>query len=460
MEKLTSLEQEKIRDFKCLCEQFVNREHDSTKSKVIDALFTNVERFYLEFKDEITSIPAREETYEFHLLQPVNGRYSLLDFLINRAITNVENIEICGENAYDNAREIYIQADRYKKYEGKYSKEYLEKQQLKTYLHETSHAIKGVDFSKSGKIHPGRKNVGNHILEQRIQLAKRMLGDKYSNIIPLSKARNAEEEFISAYLDCPFGDSLFSEGATEMYAVKFADMILDNNLVGLTDIGKNRYVQVPNQLNGYAPFERFFFHLANNVSKESMFYSLFFGTKDALKEFSNNNRELLNDIWRKYPTIEREINRINAKRISSGFQPMQTSTPYDKFYTLFHNAMFGYVYSHGEITPITENSQYALDELFLAANKKRLTVPYDPDELKTQFAMAFCLSGYTVNEKNECVATDDRNEYLAMFKRMKEESSCKQKDTTYRMTHVSSQSNTSQGMKDEEIKASRAKLGI
>ena len=66
-------EQEKINDFKQITSVFLNSENDPEKEKVIDAIFINIEKYYEEFKEEVPFIPVELESYQYHLLQPVNG---------------------------------------------------------------------------------------------------------------------------------------------------------------------------------------------------------------------------------------------------------------------------------------------------------------------------------------------------------------------------------------------------
>lgn len=98
----------KIEDFKNIFRMTVNFNNDELINKVVDDLFKNVECIYEEYKDEISYVPVEQETYKYHILQPVNGKYSLLDFLLNRAISNIDRIYITDENSYSTDKLINI----------------------------------------------------------------------------------------------------------------------------------------------------------------------------------------------------------------------------------------------------------------------------------------------------------------------------------------------------------------
>lgn len=82
----------KINDFREAYKKIMNPNNSKDINEIIDALFYNVERNYEEYCSTVPYVSANREQYNFHILKPVNGRYSLLDFLLNRAISNVDCI--------------------------------------------------------------------------------------------------------------------------------------------------------------------------------------------------------------------------------------------------------------------------------------------------------------------------------------------------------------------------------
>ncbi len=456
---LTQSEEEKISDFKKLYSSFVNPSQDPALESVVDALFLNVEKFYLEFKDEVPYVSTQDEQYPFHLLQPQDGKYQLLDFLINRAITNAERIVLGTDNCFDASKVVEINVDRYKKYESNHPKQFIDKQKLKSKLHETSHAIKGIDYVNDGCIHPARKNFGKGVLQKRVIAAQNALGRKYPNILTLDKVNSAKERFSSAYLASSFNDTICSEGSTEMYAVLFSGLIPETVNAGVVNVGNGKYVIVPNKFNGYSPFQRFFYHLRNNVSKEAMFSSLFLGTQAALIEFAQNNAEDIENSWEQSSIIKQHIEEMNAFRRQNNISEVPTDTSADKLWSLFQQASYDFIYSKN-IKRSTEEAQEILDSLFLSAYKKKIsTSSYDPEEMKNHVGIAFNLSvvGYDPITRSY-ISPPIREEYRELYEKMR--TLC-ESPSSYRIPKYNNQNTSStQGMSDAEIQASREKLGI
>ena len=101
----------KINDFREAYRKIMNPNNSKDINEIIDALFYNVERNYEEYCSTVPYVSANREQYNFHILKPVNGRYSLLDFLLNRAISNIDCINPCDENAYDHTKVLWQQSE-------------------------------------------------------------------------------------------------------------------------------------------------------------------------------------------------------------------------------------------------------------------------------------------------------------------------------------------------------------
>ena len=277
----------KINDFKNAFSDAINPEMDVNKRNVIDALFDNVCFFYEEYKDDIKFIPAQYETYRYHIIQPVNGGYHLLDFLLNRAISNVDEINFSdNENAFDRRRIVKIKLDRYDKYANKILENELEMQRYKSLLHETAHAIRAIDTSCDDKV---------HTLDMQIFLKKvksfQKLRNKYSSIINPEIVINKEitnntfgtKPFFAGF-ENDAASSLLDECSTEIDAVKNSGL-LTSKFGNYVNIDNAHTIFVPNHFNGYAMYQIFLYQLKKLISKDSYFSSTFFGTSDAMDEF-------------------------------------------------------------------------------------------------------------------------------------------------------------------------------
>ena len=336
-------DQKKIEDFRSITSVFLNSENNPEKEKVIDAIFLNIEKYYEEFKEDVPFIPEKLESYQYHLLQPENGSYSLLDFLINRALTNIEGIYINDNtNSFDHAKIVNINIERYKSYNN-LSKEFIDMQKLKSRLHETSHAIHAQDIQNDNMYHSGKKCIDNkYNLKQKVKYLQKYK-DRYPNLLDLN-IKDLLSSYSPDYFSQPFNTPLASEGITEMYATLFSGLF-NQELYGTVKIGNNLYVQTPNYLNGYASFTRFYYHLRNLVSKKSLFSSIFFSTDTAIKEFSENNSMEIIEFWEKSEFLEQEIQKVNIERSKLKIEKIRTKSSKDKLNVLLMEASYRYIES-------------------------------------------------------------------------------------------------------------------
>ena len=421
-------ESEKINDFKQIARVFLNSENNPEKDKVIAAIFLNIEKYYEEFKDEVPFIPAELESYQYHLLQPINGSYSLLDFLINRALTNIEGIRINdSSNYFDNTKMDKKNTKRYEGYDN-LSKKFIDMQKLKSRLHETSHAIHAQDIINDNMYHPGRKCIDNkYKLEQKINHLQKYK-DRYPNLLDLSN-KKLLSSYSPDYFSQPFNTISSSEGITEMYATLFSGLY-NQELYWPVKIGNNIYVPVPNYFNGYAPFTRFYYHLRNLVSKKSLFSSIFFSTDEAFKEFSENNSTEITGFWEQSKFLEPEIQEINIARSKFKIEKISTQSPEDKLNVLLMEA--SYEYMEASPNEVSEEAQLILDKIFLEAYKKKIARGYNPEDLINELEISALLSPLIYDEKTgEWEPTESTGEYFGLYQKVLEE---KTSDEMYHMT--------------------------
>ena len=304
--KLSFEESMKIMEFKRILNMSINPDNKREISEVIDVLFENVAYNYLEYREQVPFIPADKEPYEFHILQPVNGRYSLLDFLINRAIANVEAIEFEGGNTYNGSfRKIRINPNRYERERNNYSADRIKMLYKKSKLHETGHALHGWDRQKTGKIHTTSRHWGAQVgLKHRLEIAENLgFHKKYSNMLRFSDVEGVEEErpFAPHNSVSPisFSRNRINEVATEYFACKYSGAFQDLDsfeyyLYRLPE--KDVIAKVPASTNGYQTGIRFIYHLENLVSKQAMFNSMFFENDEALREFCNKYEGIVKNV--------------------------------------------------------------------------------------------------------------------------------------------------------------------
>ena len=294
----------KINDFREAYKKIMNPHNNKYLNETIDALFYNVECNYEEYCATVPYVSANQEQYPFHILKPVNGQYSLLDFLLNRAISNVDCIYPCDENAYDHAKILLINTQRYEKERPKYSEDFINKQYHKSKLHETGHALHIWDTTKDNSIHSRDSyfEYSNFVgFKQKLQGFEKHLCFKYPNMLHSFEIANTPQTAHSTINQSyPFASHNIDESATEYFATKYSGLYKDTSTFDAVSVNaKNKFLMlaVPNHFNGYAHSSHFIYHLENLVSKSAMFESMFFENDIALREFSNKCASQIEKIW-------------------------------------------------------------------------------------------------------------------------------------------------------------------
>ena len=93
-EKLTHEEAIKLNDFMSIYREYLNPNCDKDLDIVIDYIIDLMIKIYIEYKDDIPFISIKDDNYKYYILKPSNGQYCLLDYLINKAIQNLDSLEL------------------------------------------------------------------------------------------------------------------------------------------------------------------------------------------------------------------------------------------------------------------------------------------------------------------------------------------------------------------------------
>ncbi len=102
LDKLSEEEKTKIIDFMTIFREYLNPKHLSDINEVIDYVIDEIVKVYLDYKDIIPSVSVEDDLYSFYIIKPKNGKYSLLDYLINTVIQNLDSIEFVQGNVHSN----------------------------------------------------------------------------------------------------------------------------------------------------------------------------------------------------------------------------------------------------------------------------------------------------------------------------------------------------------------------
>lgn len=356
----------KIEDFKNAFKKCMNPSRNPEKDKVIEDLFLNVTCNYDEYKSSVPYVLASQETYSYHVLKPVNGKYTLLDFLLNRAISNIDEIIVNDENSYDHSKILLINGKRYENKRKNYSDVFIERQYQKSRLHETGHVLHAYDTVRDGAIHCRKSKMRPNLVELKEKLAifETVLGKKYPNMMHPNEIKSApttsHSSLTSSY---PFRDHNLDEAATEYFATKYSRLYQETDaykFVSVTSKPIPMAIAAPNHFNGYAHSSKFMYHLENLVSKSSMFQSRFFESDAALIEFSKKYSKEINDTWKKYASNKQ-------------FPNYSDDCPDLKFKYLFRSACNHYTLQSPEsVQKLTYNSHNMLENIFALAYHKEI----------------------------------------------------------------------------------------
>ena len=89
---LSEKELDEVLDFEEIYKKILNPDNNSNLDFLITLIFTVIIKMYLDYKEVYPFIPSNEVKYSNYFTQPVDGKYSLLDFLINVLIENIQVI--------------------------------------------------------------------------------------------------------------------------------------------------------------------------------------------------------------------------------------------------------------------------------------------------------------------------------------------------------------------------------
>ena len=396
--KLTSAQKEKLNDFRNAYMEIFNKNNDSYMTLVINTIFDNVEKNYEEFSDDIDKVSITKENDKLNILNPENGYYSLLDFLLNRIFKNIHIFKFNKGNSYEAYKgELTIDPNRYDSYYNKgFSDDFLLQQKRKSIMHESNHAIEN---KKECDHHP---DVSLEIANQ----LKMILGSKY----PI----NTKFENVSNHAKIPsfeINSSIFDEGLTEMYASLNSGVLRyslsDSNLrkaiwnhnIKKDSNGKVKTSLQRNGFNGYL-YSKYFYQIRALVSKQSIFNSMYFGKKDMIDEFYNKYRDIID----KHEVATNLDIRNTISRFKGNFFEnllKEVGSPY------FNQSGIEDVYKYEEV----------LDSIFLEIFEKEIrTLKYKNDTLVLTLGNMY-YDSYSYIENDQLVDSKEKAAYLELYQK-------------------------------------------
>lgn len=307
LQQLSIEERQKIFDFQKTFNQTINPDNDEEIRFVTFLSFLVISKVYLNYKDTCPVVSIKDDSYAYYVIQPTNGKYQLLDYLINKLIDGIHSIELGNNknNEYNYGHKILsLNSTRYDstKFDDYIKNSNLEKSKLylKSIAHELGHAIHCCHIYENGDgivVPTCYKNSDNTIeftenneKYKREFIKKRKNYEKLShkyNILrvnentPIQKSYNISPSNISGW-DSKVLEESFTEAEAEDYAnltIKYRP--LKDNMFFVSKTVDNAYSLGANFIKSYLEL----------CSKKDQFEISFLGKKPKFEDY-----EILNNI--------------------------------------------------------------------------------------------------------------------------------------------------------------------
>lgn len=333
IKKLKLEEAHKLLDFQKVFNQNINPNNDQEIKAVSYLLFFTVAKVYLNYKEACPTVSVEDDPYKYYVIQPTNGNYQLLDYLINKLIDSVQKIKLSHTNEYSYGHKIlYLNNSRYGDMNDDMSTDYdnleIAKFYLKSISHELGHALHCYHYENNDGLIVPAAYVGYEELYNR-KVTKNDFINRIKNYEKLSLKYNIikvdEKTPVITSHNCLPSETIgwdnraVEEAFTEMEAEDYANLDnpftrdIDNNILFISKTLDNGYSLGANYLRSYL----------NIIPKKDQFKVAFLGKdptinikdystlEDALHvlicnpdgEFSFSNDELLHLFSKLYETL-------------------------------------------------------------------------------------------------------------------------------------------------------------
>ena len=292
-----------IEDFYNAVSRSFNPKNKKNYQNIIDATFDVLTNFYDTFKDSVPSVSMSLEKYKHHLIYPKNRKFTLLDFLLNRCISNFLITDF--DNMSINYDGYLYQMKIYEYYFDSINKYYVDKIQRKEFMAFGYQILTTFDNEENGCVHSIRDEIKTRNIIGDL-LSK--LKGKY-DILRESKvdALNISEPEKIAY---SFNDRIINNAFREYVALdcsKLLDSYVDFSLRQTCGL---LYSNGPDYLDDECNYYRFAFHISNFVSRKDLFYSMFFGNSEVIDNLYIENKKILD---KKYQLVGLEEYLYNCE---------------------------------------------------------------------------------------------------------------------------------------------------
>lgn len=311
----------KIDDFINVWAEVVGLTGEENK-KYRNFIKTDIARRCEMYEQTISAISTKDDSCNAYIIKPVNGQYSLEDFLLNRLMLGLREVSFTGTLdgnggeyvAHNKSLNVNVRAldslvknkaTRHKGLQGK-NVQIIQK----TIEHELGHCYK-TSFNDGFKAPLGRGREQDEMYKKLIDALSKFENGKYTSQIKSLKDFDLEE--YSDVIKTGVGDSrayykydsrftLIDELLNETEALELTNSSDVHEIWPLQDENgrdsvSGNYVNVYNYLCGYCPFTGYGTILKSLLGKENTFRAEYISSVDIFKQFDKEYADIVQDVW-------------------------------------------------------------------------------------------------------------------------------------------------------------------
>ncbi|CCY71387.1 unknown [Clostridium sp. CAG:921] len=311
----------KIDDFINVWAEVVGLTGEENK-KYRNFIKTDIARRCEMYEQTISAISTKDDSCNAYIIKPVNGQYSLEDFLLNRLMLGLREVSFTGALdgnggeyvAHNKSLNVNVRAldslvknkaTRHKGLQGK-NVQIIQK----TIEHELGHCYK-TSFNDGFKAPLGRGREQDEMYKKLIDALSKFENGKYTSQIKSLKDFDLEE--YSDVIKTGVGDSrayykydsrftLIDELLNETEALELTNSSDVHEIWPLQDENgrdsvSGNYVNVYNYLCGYCPFTGYGTILKSLLGKENTFRAEYISSVDIFKQFDKEYADIVQDVW-------------------------------------------------------------------------------------------------------------------------------------------------------------------
>lgn len=342
-EKLTNEQKSKLNDFMDIYRKYLNPNNNDEIDTIIDYIIDSIVKVYLEYKKVVPYVSVEDDKYQYYILKPIDGKYDLLDYLINTAIQNLDSIVLLEDKKACNynplMKKILIRKNNvmslnpsvFDTMTGKIDREkFMELLYKHMIYHEIGHVLHykinnieentvyvPSDYLSLSGFPPLKKRMSQNVkkaeIERRNAIVKESAKEKIKNRISLYSVLSDKYDVLKAdeidnceikvetpdikYQEIIIPPLLYLNPVEEAFTECDAQIysgLFENNVFDLDNSGNLHcfYLTIDDEhvLMTYSPTEYAFsssiaFALKECISKEAYFRTIFLGKKELFLDF-------------------------------------------------------------------------------------------------------------------------------------------------------------------------------